>query len=515
MNSELATWSSAFLVMYVLLMMGLGWLGMKRVRGGDDFATARDSYRPLFLACALAATTASGATFVGIPGLAYAEGLSSLWYMFLYPVAVYIGMLISMRVVGRAGARFGSRTIPEFLGDRYQSPTLRVSASLLSLLLVFYLAGQLGAGLALFSQLMGVGPLAGLSITTAVLLLYVTLGGAHADILTDGVQGALMLLLSLAVVVLFMTGAGVGGGGVTRVLERLAAQDPQLLDVVPQGDDAPQRWWNYASIFLAHIPLGMLPHIGNKLWAVRGGDEGRRRLIQFSFAFGLLLPAIGVSGMLARIVVGGALLPNETNLAITTLFTTLFPPWLAALLGVGVLSAVMSTADGLVVSSSQVFANDLYRRGLAQRWGAPRTEAQVERVAVSISRIATVAILLVAFVIAYGSQGTNVIFTMWIGLGGLMSAIGGPLVVGVIWRGATRMGALASFWGGATVFWLLYSGLLVSPTSASVLGVWIGRQRENPFSCTAGAELVGVVILVLVSRLTAPLSSDQINRVFE
>ena len=189
-SSELATWSWIFLVVYVGGMLGLGFLGMRRVRGGDDFATARNSYGPLFLAFALTATTASGATFVGIPGLAYSAGISTLWYCLLYPVAVYLGILLSMKVVGRAGERFGSRSIPEFLGDRYQSDMLRIAAAVFSLLLVFYLAGQLGSGLAMFGRLMGVGPITGLLITTGVLLLYVTLGGAHADILTDGIQGA-------------------------------------------------------------------------------------------------------------------------------------------------------------------------------------------------------------------------------------------------------------------------------------------------------------------------------------
>ena len=41
-------------------------------------------------------------------------------------------------------------------------------------------------------------------------------------------------------------------------------------------------------------------------------------------------------------------------MALSVLFIELFPGWLAALLGIGILAAVMSTADGLVVSSSQI-----------------------------------------------------------------------------------------------------------------------------------------------------------------
>ena len=40
-----------------------------------------------------------------------------------------------------------------------------------------------------------------LGITTLILLIYVVLGGAHADILTDGVQGFMMLLVAVLVIV--------------------------------------------------------------------------------------------------------------------------------------------------------------------------------------------------------------------------------------------------------------------------------------------------------------------------
>ena len=118
---DLETWSWIFLVLYVGGMLTFGVIGQRRVRGADDFATARGSYGPLTLSLAFAATTASGATFLGLPGIAYAAGLPAIWSMFLYPTGVYLGVLVCMRLVSRAGHRFGTRSIPEYLGERYQS----------------------------------------------------------------------------------------------------------------------------------------------------------------------------------------------------------------------------------------------------------------------------------------------------------------------------------------------------------------------------------------------------------
>ena len=178
---SLYTWSWLFLLAYVVAMTGFGVVGSRRVAGADDFATARGAYGPFLLALAFASTAASGATFLGLPGLTYSFGLSTLWIAFLYPLGIYLGVLISQRTIARYGNLSGARSIPEYLGDRYQSEGLRISAAVFSLILLFYLAGQLVAGLVMFEMMLGLSKGWALAITTAVLLGYVTLGGAHAE----------------------------------------------------------------------------------------------------------------------------------------------------------------------------------------------------------------------------------------------------------------------------------------------------------------------------------------------
>ena len=208
---SLITWSWLFLIIYIGAMLAIGVIGQRRVKHADDFATARGAYGPIFLAFAFAATTASGATFLGSPALGYEWGMPTIWGTFLYPIGVYFGVLISMRLIATSGNRFGNRSIPEYLGDRYQSEGIRVLVAVFSLVLFFYLAGQLVSGLVMFEIMLGLSPLWALLITTTVLSIYVVLGGAHADILTDGVQGFMMLLVAVVVIVLFVTGFGVEG----------------------------------------------------------------------------------------------------------------------------------------------------------------------------------------------------------------------------------------------------------------------------------------------------------------
>ena len=114
----LYTWSWLFLCGYILAMAGFGVLGNRRVSGADDYAVARAGYGPAVLALAFASTAASGATFLGLPGLTYTYGLSTLWIAFLYPVGVYLGILICQRTIGRYGNLSGARSIPSTTSSR-------------------------------------------------------------------------------------------------------------------------------------------------------------------------------------------------------------------------------------------------------------------------------------------------------------------------------------------------------------------------------------------------------------
>lgn len=514
---NLNTWSWLFLVIYVGLMVLFGLIGRRRVLQADDFATARGGYGPLFLALAFAATTASGATFLGIPGLAYQAGLPSLWLLIGYPVGTYIGVFICLRLVSRGGDQFGSRSIPQYLGDRYDSEAVRLIAAIFSLLLLTYLAGQLIAAIVMFEQMLGLSAPWALGITLLVLLLYVELGGSHADILTDGFQGAVMLMLATGLGVLFLVGYGIEGG-FPALLQRLRALDPAAVALFNPGHMLFASAWTGIAIVLAHIPLGLLPHLGNKLWAL-DDPAHRRRFVVLALIMALVLPAMALGGILARALLGDALMSGGANQALPLLFKEIFPAWLAALLGIGILAAVMSTADGLVISCSQVFANDLYRLSIAPRVAAaPRGEALDRRV-LAISRWATLGTLAAAGLLAWNFIGMNVTLAIWVGLGGMMAGLAGPLFLGALWRRVTRAAAIWGFLAGAGAFGVLHAGL-IDPAWAAPGGVaraalvWLHAQAPNPYACTALAEGVGLLVTALVSLVTRPLPADHLHRVF-
>ena len=516
---SLTAWSYCFMVFYVALMLMIGYIASKRISHADDFATARGSYGPYVLALAFAASTASGATFLGTPALAYQWGTASNWGNFLYPIGVYFGILISMRLIASSGNKFGNRSIPEYLGDRYQSEGIRILVSLMSLVLFFYLAGQLVSGLVMFELMLGLSSDWALIITTVVLVVYVVMGGAHADIMTDAVQGGMMLVLAIVVIILVTLGFGIDGGFL-GMIENLKDQDDAL--VAPLNPKTPyyHSWWAIFAIVFAHIPLGLLPHLGNKLWALKDGG-GQLKFVKLAFIFGLTLGMLGLAGLLARAHLGDSLLMEgaNANQALPMLFIQLFPTWLAALIGVGVLAAIMSTADGLVVSSAQIIANDLYRRTLVPIFSPNLTEQELDQRILRISRVSTVVVLMISMWMAWLLLDRNVAMIVWIGVGGMMAAFAGPLVIGALWRGVTRQGAYAGLVSGFVSFGILHAQMInpdwFSPgTIFHSAGTWLHGEGPNPISCAVIGEIVSVIFTLSVSKLTRPLPHEYLEEMF-
>ena len=244
------------------------------------------------------------------------------------------------------------------------------------------------------------------------------------------------------------------------------------------------------------------------------------QFVKLAALFGLTLGMLGVGGLLARAHFGDILYAAgaNPNQSLPMLFIELFPTWLAALIGVGVLSAVMSTADGLVISSSQIIANDLYRRTIVPITRPDLTAEQLDQRVLAISRVSTLVVLVICMVMAWSLMEVNVALIVWIGVGGMMAAFAGPLVIGALWRGVTTKGAFAGLLGGFGVFIVLHSQILEptwfidTPLFAAV--TWLHGEGPNPYSCAVMGEIVSIALTFIVSKLTRPLPEDLLNAMF-
>jgi len=505
MDTYIGLWGWAWVAVFLALFIGIGVWGMRKTSNDEDFAVARGAYGPVTLAFAFAATIASGATFMSLPGMAYSKGFASLWYPATYPIAIYVGMILAIKLIKRAGDKFRSNSLPEFMGQRYNSNFLRIGFALVSMLLVYYIAAQIVAAATIFEVLLGLNYQHGILARVAVIALYITMGGSHADIMTDGIQGVMMVLIGLIIGVIFFLGVGFEGTGPSLINDALVKQDPSLGwdNYFREGDVLFGSFWLISLIFIAHIPFAMNPHIGKLAFALNDPKQIRTFLL-IAIPVGSILGFTVLGGLHARALFGpefgDVIRPDQ---AIPVLFTQLFPPFLAGLLGVGVLSAIMSTSDGLFISIAVIFSNDLYKKTFAPVIHKNKSNEQVEQIALNISRVAIVLVGVVACWLAWNPPQFLAVL-LWMGVGGILAGATGPLLIGSLWKGATKTGAIASFLVGVISFGL---GIVYFFVLKEV-------PFKNPFAVAGTCIIIAAVTMIVVSLFTKKLPQEHVDDMF-
>jgi cation/acetate symporter len=154
--------------------LGLGAWGVRFVRTTSDLLVASRSVTAWWNAAAISGEYLSAASFLGIAGLEYKLGAAALWQALGF-TAGYLALLLFVAAPLR---RFGSYTIPDFAEARLRSPSLRMLAAGIVLLIGgFYLLPQLkGAGLAL-NVVTGAPYWVGVAIVAVIVAVNVAIGG--------------------------------------------------------------------------------------------------------------------------------------------------------------------------------------------------------------------------------------------------------------------------------------------------------------------------------------------------
>src|SRR5690625_5742039 len=87
-----------------------------------------------------------------------------------------------------------SLSLPDWLGDYYDSDVIRVGSGLIMLFNIFYIAAQFSAGAQIFETIVGMSYGLGLVIIAAIVIAYVFVGVSYAEDYTDALQEILMIV---------------------------------------------------------------------------------------------------------------------------------------------------------------------------------------------------------------------------------------------------------------------------------------------------------------------------------
>lgn len=90
------------------------------------------------------------------------------------------------------------------------------------------------------------------------------------------------------------------------------------------------------------------------------------------------------------------------------------------------------------------------------------------------------------------------------GVGGILAGATGPLLIGSLWKGATKTGAIASFLVGVISFGL---GIVYFFVLKEV-------PFKNPFAVAGTCIIIAAVTMIVVSLFTKKLPQEHVDDMF-
>lgn len=539
----------SFVGFTIMVYAGIGVIS--RTAQSSQYYVAGRTVPAVYNGMATAADWMSGASFVAMAGGIFFTGYGY--------TALLIGWTGGYVLVASLLApylrKFGAYTVPDFLGSRYGGNLARFVGVLVLVVCSFtYVTSQINATGTIASRAFGIPFEVAVYVGLVGILFCSMLGGMRAVTWTQVAQYIVLIIAYMLPVVWLSLAWGRGpipqisyGGLLPQIadLEQTLGLGSETYEAAKSSFKgvkaiANPHWeantsglalWKYFTLVLCLLAgTASLPHVLMRFFTTPSVREARKSVawsLLFIFLLYFTAPAyatfakfnflenlVGMSvadleslQWFARwkgvqfadlidlnsdgIVQLGELMIRADVVVLATPEMAGLPYWVSGLVAAGGLAAALSTADGLLLAIANALSHDLYGKIIDP------TASTQKRLIVARSLLLAVGVA-AASVAALRLTGIlgGVIWAFSFAASGLFV----PLVLGVWWKGATRMGAilgiLAGFFAGSIyLYYVKFAG------GAPILGI-----DHLRFGIVGMA--VGAVVTVVVSWVTEPPSEE-------
>jgi solute:Na+ symporter, SSS family len=349
---ELSTLDYAIVVVYILIILGIGfWVGRKKETSEEFFLGGRVAIWPL-VGFGLMAANLSGTSYVGLAGAGYDDGISVWNYEWMATLVLVFFTLFILPFYLRSKVN----TMPEFLEKRYDGRSRALFSGFTVFTAMFIdSAGALFAGAITLKLLFPELPL---SVLVAIIAglggLYVIAGGLQAVMITDTIQGTLLLIAGG--VIFFLVFRELGSWSAVRE----AAPEDGFSVIKPADDD----FMPWPGIFTGVLWLGFYYWTTNhvvvqKVFAAKNLDHGRWGALFAGFTQLPLLFLLILPGTMGRAIYPDLEDPDQIWPALAFDF---LPIGIRGLVFAALVAALMSTLDSVLNGASSLVVNDFIKK---------------------------------------------------------------------------------------------------------------------------------------------------------
>ncbi|HPF34809.1 sodium:solute symporter [bacterium] len=357
---RLATAGWVLILAYMAVILTFVVRGARRNRSLADYALGSVHFSPVAVGLALAASMTSAATFIINPGFIALYGVSGvISYALALPAAAILSLVVLTKGFRRHGTQVKALTMAQWMGSRYESRGMALMFALLSLLLVTFVVLIVVGLTKVLASTLDVGELPVLIGVTAFVFGYMMFGGANSMVYTNTVQAVLMLVVA---VILLTSGLEHFRDGVHGFLDQLRAVDPALARPTNPGSFLFRDWFEIiVTQMIVGVAIVCQPHIITKSLLLKT-DREVNRYLWVGGTTEMIFFLVVIVGLYARLAmpdltVDGAALKMDG--IVSAYVVREFPVAVGLLVVLGLLSAGLSTLEGLIQSLATTVTKDL------------------------------------------------------------------------------------------------------------------------------------------------------------
>lgn len=449
------TLAVTFFTLFVVATFGLAIVASRRAGKASEFYAAGHNIGGMQNGLAIAGDFVSAASFLGVTGVMYGAGFEGL----LLPIGVLTGWPLMLMVFADRMRNLGRYTFIDVLAYRLQGNGIRVSAALTALCInTMYAVVQLvGAG-QLLSLLLGFGYVPSLIVVTALMAVYVIMGGMLITTWIQMIKATLLLLGGAVMSVLILSKFGFS---LDQLVGSAVAIHPKAEAILKPGlsyfaDPLSSVSLSVALVFGA---LGM-PHVVMRFFTAPTAKEARSSVFWatvFAGVFYVMLIFIGygaVALVMADPAIGpGGMPAGGTNMVVMHLTRLVGGEAFFGFMAAVSFATILAVVAGLAISGAATLSHDL------ARIVAPKLVA-TEKDEILVSRVGAVLVSAIALGLAILFEKENIAFLGSLALGTAAAANVPVLFLALYWKGLTPRGAT---WGILTGLGLSIGLIAIGP----------------------------------------------------
>ncbi len=468
------------MIIYMTLLILWGVYQGRKVKSSEDFSIGGRNLPGWVAALSERATGESSWALLGLPGAAYAMGLTEIWTALGCVVGIVTAWAALSWRLNKEAHKYNASTFTDYIAKRHDDfgKWVRVVSSLTIVFFFFFYVGAqfLGGGKTLFTMF-DIKPEWGMLITAAVIIPYTIYGGFRSVVYTDVIQ-AIVMIITLVVgpivgIYYIAEHPDVFANSMSTALES-AGDSYTSLTGASSGFAAGVMIMGGFSWFFGY--LGGQPQLTTRFMAIKDMKQAKR-----ARNVGIIWTLVAYVGALSLGWIGIAIFGptglEDQEFVMPAVLLKIFPPYIAAILITGAIAAMISTADSLLILSATEFSDNILKP-------LSKNPDKSEKKNLLRSRIVTALLAVIALIIAYFSP-SKLIFTLvsyvWAGIGGTFSIV---ILLSLFWK---------RFHGKAAVITII-SGMLFTI-------IWISTGMDEQISARLLTFFVAGIVAVVATFL--------------